>query len=75
MNKLHHASKSATRTRSGAHAASVRRSLLEREDFEEAAEAPWLAVSGDEEDWPEVETDESDVATEISLLLNGIAHR
>ena len=75
MNKLHHASKSAMRTRSGAPAASMRQSLLERDDFEEAAEAPWLASSGHEEDWPEFETDESDVASEISLLLNGFAHR
>ena len=76
MNKSHHASKNAARARSSVAAASVRQSLLESDDLDEAMEAPWMsAISADENDWPELESDAHDVETEIGLLLHGVSIR
>jgi len=74
MNKSHHVGKTASRARSST-AASIRQSLLESDDLNEEMEVPVLALSDDEEDWPELEDDTGDVETEIGLLLNGISHR
>lgn len=76
MNRSHHVGKAAARARSSK-AATIRQSLLESDDFDEAAEAtPWLhALPDDEEDWPELENDALDVETEIGFLLKGGAHR
>jgi len=76
MNKSHHVSKAASRARSAIPAASVRQSVLESDDFDEAGEAPWLnTLQADEEDWPELEDDAQDVETEIGLLLKGVSYR
>ena len=73
MNRSHHVGKPALRARSSK-AASIRQSLLDNDEFEEAADAPWLhALPDDEEDWPELENDAHDVETEIGLLLKGAA--
>ena len=74
MNRSHHVGKAAVRARSSK-AASIRQSLLESDDLDEAVEAPLFALSDDEEDWPELETDSSDVESELGLLLNGVSHR
>jgi len=74
MNKSHHVNKAAARARSSK-AASIRQSLLDGDDLDEEMEAPWAsALSDDEEDWPELESDSHDVETEIGLLLNGVTH-
>jgi hypothetical protein len=72
MNRSHHVTKAAARARSSK-AASIRQTLLDSDDLNEEMEAPWAhALSDNEEDWPELESDTCDVETEIGLLLNGV---